>query len=29
MKLNPIKYNDRLNKNYEYQINYIEEQKEN
>ena len=29
MKLNPIKYNDRLNKNYEYQINYIEEQKAN
>ena len=29
MKLNPIKYNDRLNKNYEYQINYIEEKKAN
>ena len=29
MKLNPIKYNDRLNKNYEYQINYIKEQKAN
>ena len=29
MKLNPIKYNDRLNKNYEYQIIYIEEKKAN
>ena len=29
LKENPEKYNDRLNKNYIYQINYIEEQKEN
>ena len=29
IKLNPVKYNDRLNKNYEYQMNYIEEIKEN
>ena len=29
LKSNPEKYNDRLNKNYSYQINYIEEQKAN
>ena len=29
IKLNPVKYNDRLNKNYEYQMNYTEEIKEN
>ena len=29
LKNNPEKYNDRLNKNYAYQINYIEEQKAN
>jgi hypothetical protein len=29
LKNNKDKYNDRLNKNYTYQINYIEEQKAN
>ena len=29
LKKNPERYNDRLNKNYVYQINYIEEQKAN
>ena len=29
LKNNQDKYNDRLNKNYAYQINYIEEQKAN
>ena len=29
LKNNHDKYNDRLNKNYAYQINYIEEQKAN
>ena len=29
LKENPEKYNDRLNKDYIYQINYIEEQKAN
>ena len=29
LKLNPQKYNERLNKNYIHQIDYIEEQKAN
>jgi hypothetical protein len=29
LKLNPQKYNERLNKNYIHQIEYIEEQKAN
>ena len=29
LKSNPRKYNERLNKNYIYQLNYIDEQKSN
>jgi hypothetical protein len=29
LKLNPQKYNERLNKNYIHQLNYIDEQKSN
>ena len=29
LKINPEKYNERLNRNYIHQLNYIEEQKEN